>query len=136
MPPKGSKRKGSMGAAKTAKKASVSASTRAGLMFPVGRFRTMLRKGRFSSGNIGSDAGIVAAAVCEFITKELFVVALEQMERSNKKTIAPTHIQKAILSDSDFTKLLANVQISGGGMLPNILKELMPKKKGKKAAEE
>ena len=133
MPPKGKGRKQSQSGKTRA--TPVSASKRANLIFPVGRFRTMLRKARIGT-RLSADAGIVAASVCQFIISELCQISVDVMESKQMKTVGPSHIQKAILGDPEFAKLLANVQISGGGRLPNILKELMPKKKEKKVKEE
>jgi hypothetical protein len=55
--------------------------------------------------------------------------------RDNKKTrIIPRHIQLAIRNDEELNKLLSEVTIVHGGVLPNIQAVLFPKKTGKKAA--
>lgn len=49
--------------------------------------------------------------------------------RDNKKTrIVPRHIQLAVRNDEELSRLLGNVTISNGGVLPNILNMLLPKK--------
>ena len=136
MPPKGKAAAArSKNSKNMTKKTPVSSSTRANLVFPVGRFRTMLRKSRIAS-RLSSDAGIVAAATCQFIIQELACLATDFTEKRKSHQISPADIQKSLLTDEEFRKLFANVQISGGGQLPHILKELMPKKKAKKGEEE
>jgi len=51
--------------------------------------------------------------------------------RNNKKTrIIPRHVQLAIRNDEELNKLLSNVTIAQGGVLPNIHSNLLPKKSG------
>ena len=55
--------------------------------------------------------------------------------RDNKKTrIVPRHIQLAVRNDEELSKLLGQVTIAAGGVLPNIHSVLLPKKTGEKAA--
>jgi len=55
----------------------------------------------------------------------------------NKKTrIIPRHIQLAIRNDEELNKLLSEVTIAQGGVLPNIHATLLPKKSGKKGASQ
>lgn len=49
----------------------------------------------------------------------------------NKKTrIAPRHIQLAVGNDEELSKLLGDVIIANGGVMPNIHNMLLPKKDG------
>ena len=49
--------------------------------------------------------------------------------RDNKKSrITPRHVQLAVRNDEEFSKLLGNVTIANGGVLPNIHQILLPKK--------
>ena len=49
--------------------------------------------------------------------------------RDNKKSrIVPRHLQLAVRNDEELNKLLGSVVISQGGVLPNILSELLPAK--------
>lgn len=105
----------------------VSASSRAGLQFPVGRLRSKLHRGRYAS-RIGSGAPVYLAAVLEYLTAEILELA-GNASRDNKKTrINPRHILLAIRNDDEFTKLLGNTTISQGGVLPNINSHLLPNK--------
>jgi len=54
---------------------------------------------------------------------------LRHHARDNKKScIIPHHITLAIKNDEELNKLLGNVTIAGGGVLPNIHAVLLPKK--------
>ena len=49
--------------------------------------------------------------------------------RDNKKSrIVPRHVQLAIRNDEELSKLLADVTIANGGVLPNIHSVLLPNK--------
>ena len=51
--------------------------------------------------------------------------------RDNKKTrIVPRHIQLAVRNDEELSKLLGEVTIASGGVMPNIHNLLLPKKAG------
>jgi histone H2A len=61
--------------------------------------------------------------------------------RDNKKSrIIPRHIQLAVRNDEELNKLLSDVTIANGGVLPNIHSVLLPKKtkegKGGSASQE
>lgn len=50
--------------------------------------------------------------------------------RDNKKTrIVPRHIQLAVRNDEELSKLLRDVTIANGGVMPNIHNLLLPDKK-------
>lgn len=72
-----------------------------------------------------------------------FVQVLElagNAARDNKKTrIVPRHIQLAVRNDEELSKLLGDVTIANGGVMPNIHNLLLPKKtgtSGSKAADD
>nr|GMC83004.1 histone H2AX [Ipomoea batatas] len=50
--------------------------------------------------------------------------------RDNKKNHMPRHIQLAVRNDEELIKLLGDVTIANGGVLPNIHQTLLPKKAG------
>eukprot|EP00741_Cyanophora_paradoxa_P009538 tig00001525_g9238.t1 len=117
------------GRGKEKKGKAVSRSTKAGLQFPVGRLASLLKKGRYAS-RIGAGAPVYLAAVLEYMCAEILELA-GNAARDNKKTrIIPRHIQLAIRNDEELNKLLANVTIASGGVLPNIHAVLLPKKTG------
>ncbi|KJE97880.1 histone H2A [Capsaspora owczarzaki ATCC 30864] len=102
-------------------------SSRAGLQFPVGRLERFLRSGAYAR-RIGGGAPVYLAAVLEYLTAEILELA-GNAARDNKKTrINPRHIQLAVRNDEELNKLLANVTIAQGGVLPNIHAVLLPRK--------
>ena len=106
-------------------------SSRAGLQFPVGRIHRFLRKGNYSD-RVGAGAPVYLAAVLEYLTAEILELA-GNAARDNKKTrVTPRHLQLAVRNDEELNKLLSNVTISSGGVLPQIQPSLMPKKNEKK----
>ncbi|KAG9290160.1 hypothetical protein G9A89_010466 [Geosiphon pyriformis] len=105
----------------------VSRSTKADLIFPVGRIGRHLRKGRYAD-RIGSAAPVYMAAVIEYLTAEILELAGNAAIDHNKVRIIPRHLQLAIKNDEELNKLLGNVTIAQGGVLPHIHKELLPQK--------
>ncbi|NXB03167.1 H2A2 protein, partial [Cnemophilus loriae] len=104
-----------------------SKSAKAGLQFPVGRVYRHLRRGKYAD-RIGSGAAIYLAAVMEYVVAEVLELA-GNAARENKKTrILPRHIQLAVRNDDELNKLFACVTIPQGGVMPNILSQLLPKK--------
>ena len=114
------------GSAKTQK----SRSKRAGLQFPVGRIHRHLRKGNFAT-RIGSGAPVYLAAVIEYLTAEILELAGNAARDNKKARIIPRHLQLAVRNDEELNQLFAGVTISEGGVLPNILSVLLPKKSSK-----
>ncbi|GFZ06568.1 histone H2A 2 [Actinidia rufa] len=103
-----------------ASKKSTSRSSKAGLQFPVGRIARFLKAGKYAE-RVGAGAPVYLAAVLEYLAAE----------RDNKKTrIVPRHIQLAVRNDEELSKLLGDVTIANGGVMPNIHNLLLPKKAG------
>jgi len=119
------------GRGKTAGKKSVSRSAKAGLQFPVGRVARYLKAGKYAT-RVGAGAPVYMAAVMEYLCAEVLELA-GNASRDNKKTrIIPRHIQLAVRNDEELSKLLGEVTIANGGVLPNIHQVLLPKKSEKK----
>ena len=114
------------GSAKTQK----SRSKRAGLQFPVGRIHRHLRKGNFAT-RIGSGAPVYLAAVIEYLTAEILELAGNAARDNKKARIIPRHLQLAVRNDEELNQVFAGITISQGGVLPNILSVLLPKKSSK-----
>jgi histone H2A len=127
-------------AAGGAKKESKEPSTRlrsykAGLQFPVGRVHRMLKKGNYAD-RIGAGAPIYLASVLEYLTAEILELAGNASRDNKKQRIVPRHILLAIRNDEELNKLLKNVTISAGGVIPNIHTVLLPKKSSQRQAAE
>jgi histone H2A len=121
---------------KGGRSAAVSKSKRAGLIFPVGRISSQLRKGRFAS-RVSSSAGVYVAAVLEFVVAEILELSAKAvLQRGKSKRITPRALTLAIRHDSDLGQLLKDVTISRGGVVPKVEKALEAKKKksGKKSS--
>lgn len=102
-------------------------SNRAGLQFPVGRIHRFLKAGNYAQ-HVGSGAPVYLAAVLEYLSAEILELAGNAARDNKKRRIVPRHLQLAIRNDEELNKLLGDVTISQGGVLPNIQAVLLPKK--------
>jgi len=109
----------------------VSVSKRAGTIFPVSRIRRYLR-GCTHHLRIGMGAPIYQAAVMEYLAAEILELAGNAARDNKKARITPRHILLAIANDEELNKLLRNVTIPAGGVIPHIQPELLKKKDGNK----
>ncbi|KAJ3226229.1 histone H2A [Clydaea vesicula] len=125
--PGGKGKSGAVAAADNAKSGSSSRSSRAGLQFPVGRIHRLLRKGNYAQ-RVGAGAPVYLAAVLEYLAAEILELAGNAARDNKKSRIIPRHLQLAIRNDEELNKLLGNVTIAQGGVLPNIHQVLLPKK--------
>merc|ERR1719204_1416850 len=90
------------------------------LQFPVHRFAKHLRKGGYAKR--------LGAGAAEYLTAEILELAGNSAKDQKKNRIIPRHIQLAIRNDEELNKYMANVTISGGGVIPNIHSQLLPRK--------
>ena len=129
--------KKSSGAKKGGKSSSVSQSKRAGLIFPVGRIGSQLRKGRYAA-RVSSSAAVYLAAVLEYTVAEILERSAKAVvQRGKGKRITPRALTLAIRHDADLGTLLKDVTLSRGGVVPKVEKALEAKKKkraGKKSS--
>jgi len=109
---------------------SQSRSARAGLQFPVGRIHRLLKKGNYAQ-RVGAGAPVYLAAVLEYLAAEILELAGNAARDNKKQRIVPRHLQLAIRNDEELNKLLGDVIISQGGVVPFINPELLPTKSGK-----
>ncbi|KAI0266485.1 histone-fold-containing protein [Gloeopeniophorella convolvens] len=133
----------SSGKAKSGGKASAetgkgqSRSSKAGLQFPVGRVHRLLKRGNYAQ-RVGAGAPVYLAAVLEYLAAEILELAGNAARDNKKQRIVPRHLQLAIRNDEELNKLLGDVVISQGGVVPYIDPALLPSKtqKGKKESQE
>ncbi|NXV74803.1 H2A protein, partial [Atlantisia rogersi] len=102
-------------------------SAKAGLQFPVGRVYRLLKRGNCAD-RVGPGAAIYLAAVLEYLSAEILELAGNAAQENKKARILPRHIQLAVRNDDELNKLFSCVTIAQGGVLPNVLPELLPKK--------
>ena len=107
---------------------STSRSAKAGLQFPVGRVARYMRNQRVAS-RLGAGAPVYMAAVLEYLAAEILELAGNAARDNNRARIIPRHIQLAVRNDEELNKLLGDVTIAGGGVLPNIHAVLLPSKR-------
>lgn len=109
------------------KKGQTSSSSKAGLQFPVGRIGRYLRQGKYAT-RMGAGAPVYLAAVLEYLCAEILELAGNAARDNKKSRIIPRHITLAVKNDEELNRLLGNVTIASGGVLPNIHAVLLPKK--------
>ncbi|XP_029303187.1 core histone macro-H2A.1 isoform X2 [Cottoperca gobio] len=108
-----------------------SRSTKAGVIFPVGRMLRYIKRG-LPKYRIGVGAPVYLAAVLEYLTAEILELAGNAARDNKKGRVTPRHILLAIANDEELNQLLKGVTIAAGGVLPNIHPELLAKKRGPK----
>ncbi|KAM6970406.1 core histone macro-H2A.1 isoform 1-T1 [Aplochiton taeniatus] len=106
-----------------------SRSTKAGVIFPVGRMLRYIKRG-LPKYRIGVGAPVYMAAVLEYLTAEILELAGNAARDNKKGRVTPRHILLAIANDEELNQLLKGVTIAAGGVLPNIHPELLAKKRG------
>ncbi|XP_051536587.1 core histone macro-H2A.1 [Myxocyprinus asiaticus] len=109
-----------------------SRSSKAGVIFPVGRMLRYIKRGR-PKYRIGVGAPVYMAAVLEYLTAEILELAGNAARDNKKGRVTPRHILLAIANDEELNQLLRGVTIAAGGVLPKIHPELLAKKRGSKA---
>ncbi|KAM9203372.1 late histone H2A.1-like [Mergus octosetaceus] len=104
-------------------------SSMAGLLFPVARVYRLLKRGSYAD-RVGLGSAIYLAAVLEYLTAEILELAGNAARENKKSRILPHHIQLAVRNDEELNKLFSCVTIAQGGVPPNVLPELLPKRHG------
>jgi histone H2A len=69
---------------------------------------------------MGAGAPVYLAAVLEYLCAEILELAGNAARDNKKSRIVPRHITLAVKNDEELNKLLGNVTIASGGVLPNI----------------
>lgn len=113
------------------KKKALSKSAKAGVLFPVARMQRYLKRDTHHF-RIGSGAPVYMAAVIEYLTAEILELAGNAARDNKKGRVTPRHILLAVANDEELHRLLANVTIAAGGVLPKIHPELLTRKRGGK----
>ncbi|MDP3411551.1 hypothetical protein [Bosea sp. (in: a-proteobacteria)] len=116
---------------------------KAGLLFPVGRIGSQLRRGQYAR-RVGASAAVYLAAVLEYLTAELLELTVKAAnsaaasgKKSSKKTVTrlnPRILTLAVRHDEDLGALLQNVTLSRGGVLPVVHKALNKQQKAAKSS--
>ena len=105
---------------------------KAGLVFPVGRCGSLLRKGRYHR-RVSQGAAVFMAATLEYLTAETLELASKTVAKGASRRITPRALCLAIRHDADLGSLLQNVTISRGGVASSgVAKGLEKKKKASK----
>ena len=113
------------------------ATKKAGLIFPVMKFKSELR--RATKHRTTPSSGVYMAAVLEYLTAEILELSGNCCRDFKKKRLLPRHILLAIGRDEELNKLVLR---SGGAILPScgvvpmIHSALLKHKKEKKKSEE
>jgi histone H2A len=81
---------------------------------------------------VGAGAPVYLSAVLEYLCAEILELAGNAARDNKKARIVPRHIQLAVRNDEELNKLLGDVTIASGGVLPNIHAVLIPKGSSKK----
>ena len=119
---------------RSATKAGGSRSAKAGLIFPVGRIGSLLRRGQYAR-RVGASSAVYLAAVLEYLTAELLELSAKVVVQQNKgKRVTPRAVTLAVRHDADLGTLLKDVTLSRGGVLPAVNKALAKKKGSKKSS--
>ncbi|XP_049690036.1 histone H2A-like [Accipiter gentilis] len=93
----------------------------------MGHVYRLLKRGNYGD-RIGPGAAIYLAAVLEYLSAEILELAGNAARENRKARILPRHIQLAVRNDDELNKLFSCVTIAQGGVLPNVLPSLVPKK--------
>ena len=121
------KRKTPFGYTTKPKKSPQTKSQKAGLTFSVTKIHKKFKQDRHEAVRIG--ASIYLTAVIEYLTAELLELAGNAARDNKKGRIIPRHVQLAVRNDEELSKMLGDVTIAQGGVLPHIQSVLLPPKK-------
>lgn len=81
-------------------------STKAGLVFPVGRIAKYLKEGGYNIKRIASLAPIYMAAILEYFIAEIIELSGNTAKQMKRKRILPMHIYISIKKDDELKSLL------------------------------
>lgn len=124
--------------AKAVRAKKIAASSRAGIVFPVGRIKKYLKRGNYAErigpGKIEvmwktwclltilvSGAAVYLASCLEYLTSEIMIMSGDAARANNRKRIIPRSLYLAIQNDAEFSALLRNVTLPQGNLWVNCL---------------
>ena len=111
---------------KQARKPAQSKSAKAGLLMPVARLNTVMKKSG-GTKRVGGSAPVYATAVLEYLLTELLEVAGDATRKAKRKRILPEDISLAVRSDKDLSKLLRGFSCCSGDKLKDVSRALVPR---------
>lgn len=106
---------------KNGRTAPKSKTKRSGLCLNVGSIKSALRRKLPTQARFSNGVDICIASVLESAMERLWIATQEQTISSKLKTVSPTHLYQAILSDTEFLKPLFNgftIMFSGRESVP------------------
>lgn len=115
---------------KTAKR---TASSRAGLQFPVGRTHRLLKEGAYTN-RVSKGSAVALSAILEYLSAEMLELAGKCARDNQMKRINPRCVMLAVQNDEELHALYGNACIPNSGWAANIHSSLLPKKKKEKKA--
>jgi histone H2A len=102
----------------------ISKSKRAGLIMPVGRIHTTIKKGCYHNGHLSQGAPIFLSGVLQYLMTELMELSSLKLVNGKKDEagirITPRRILLAINEDNEFSALFRNVKIPNAGTVPTL----------------
>ena len=111
---------------KTAPSGRSSSSSKAGLIFPVGRTFNRMKKTKMMP-RISRKAAIALAASLQYLLEEVLEVAVGVTAQRKQKQIKPSAINVSIKEDAEMSKFVGRLIIRQGGVIPHIHASLLPK---------
>ncbi|XP_023397063.1 histone H2A-Bbd type 1 [Loxodonta africana] len=87
---------------------SLSRSTRAELQFPVSRVDRLLREGNYAQ-RLSSSTPVFLAGVLEYLTANILELAGNEAHNHHKMRITPEHVETALDSNPQLSRLLNDV---------------------------
>lgn len=115
--------------APTKKRQPVSGSTRAGLVFPVGRTRRFLREETVHDvSRIRVDACVYLAAVCQAIAVEVIDASHNEVTQAKRKIIQARDVKLAVGNDDELTHLFTkHASMPSAGAFPTATQRIAGK---------
>uniref|UniRef100_A0A914GW83 Histone H2A n=1 Tax=Globodera rostochiensis TaxID=31243 RepID=A0A914GW83_GLORO len=91
-----------------------SRSSRAGLLFPVGRIHRFLRKDRRFARRVSECAPVYLAAVLQYLVAEVLELAGDAARNDESTRVNPRHVQRVVHNDKELNQLFSGVILAQG----------------------